>query len=222
MSFRTARFGADLPGIECLTDRDGQLRGDPLTMKLYDDWRVARQTVLRRRTMVGPTEIPDTVRASIRRVFGEDLDPRDAVERILADVHRRGDRALREWTSRIEGVELGELEVPAGDLQVAYENIPSDLADGLRLADERIREFHSNQPVRSWSMAALGGTLGQRVTPLARVGVYVPGGTAPLPSVTIRTHRSLAANRPEPSAPGRHRVSFPGLTVASGGPGVAG
>ena len=151
-------------------------------MKLYDDWRVARQTVLRRRTMVGPTEIPDTVRASIRRVFGEDLNPRDAVERILADVHRRGDRALREWTSRIEGVELGELEVPTGDLQVAYENIPSDLADGLRLAAERIREFHSNQPVRSWSMAALGGTLGQRVTPLARVGVYVPGGTAPLPS----------------------------------------
>jgi histidinol dehydrogenase len=60
--------------------------------------------------------------------------------------------------------------------------IPGDLANALRLAASRIRQFHSHQPLPSWSTGSMGGRLGQRVTPLRRVGVYVPGGTAPLPS----------------------------------------
>jgi len=182
VSLSAAASRADLRDIEWLTDREGQGRGDQLGIKLYEDWRDAQRTVLRRKTMAELTEVPGTVQAGIRRVFGRDLTPRDAVEQILADVRQRGDQALREWTSRIDRVELGDLEVPENALREAYEAIPEELAGALRLAADRIREFHASQPVASWSTSDMGGTLGQRVTPLARVGVYVPGGTAPLPS----------------------------------------
>ena len=60
--------------------------------------------------------------------------------------------------------------------------LPDDLQASLRMAAERIRAFHARQPIPTWSTTELGGVLGQNVTPLDRVGVYVPGGTAPLPS----------------------------------------
>jgi histidinol dehydrogenase len=60
--------------------------------------------------------------------------------------------------------------------------LPGDLREALELAAGRIQDFHARQPLPSWESDAMGGRLGQRATPLARVGVYVPGGTAPLPS----------------------------------------
>jgi histidinol dehydrogenase len=151
-------------------------------LKIYDDLEQARQTVLRRRDMMNLDEVPEPVRASIRRVFGEDLMPEAAVARILAAVRARGDEALREWTSRIEGLTLDSFEVPAKAWKAAYNALPPDLAKALTLATERIRDFHARQPIPSWTTTDLGGTLGQRMVPLQRVGVYVPGGTAPLPS----------------------------------------
>ena len=153
-------------------------------MRIYEDWEEARRTVLRRRDMVVFDEVPEPVRASIRRVFGEELTPDEAVARILADVRRRGDEAMRDWTARIDGLVLDTIEVPAEDWEAAHDSLPADLADALDLAAERIRAFHARQPISSlsWTTTEMGGTLGQRVTPLARVGVYVPGGAAPLPS----------------------------------------
>jgi len=156
-------------------------------LRIYDDWKQARQTVLRRRDMMALDEVPEPVRAGIRRVFGEELAPKEVVARILADVRQRGDEAPRDWTARIDGLTDDDLEVPAEALAAAYESLPSDLADALDLAADRIHAFHARQPIPSWTTTDLGGTLGQRVTPLQRVGFYVPGGTAPLPSSLLMT-----------------------------------
>jgi histidinol dehydrogenase len=151
-------------------------------LRIYDDWQQARQTVLRRRDMMALDEVPEPVRAGIRRVFGEELTPEEAVARILADVRQRGDEALCHWTACIDSLTLDDFEVSAEEWKTAYNALPPDLAEALNLAAERIRAFHARQPIPSWTTMEMGGTLGQRVTPLQRVGVYVPGGTAPLPS----------------------------------------
>jgi histidinol dehydrogenase len=132
-------------------------------------------------------QVPEPVRAGIRRVFGRDLTPEQAVAEILSDVSHRGDEALRDWTRRVDGSTPVDwmpegFEVPAAAWESAYGALPADLADALDLAAERIQDFHARQPIASWETHDMGGTLGQRVTPLERVGVYVPGGTAPLPS----------------------------------------
>jgi histidinol dehydrogenase len=151
-------------------------------MKLYTDWREAKRTILHRRDLMAHGDVPETVQTGILRVFGERLAPDEAVARILSDVRLRGDEALIDWTARIDDVTLDRLEVPVETWQAAHEQLPADLAEALSLSAGRIRAFHARQPVSSWTVADEGGTLGQRVTPLARVGVYVPGGTAPLPS----------------------------------------
>jgi histidinol dehydrogenase len=163
-----------------------------VTLKIYENLEEARRTVLQRRDMLVLDQVPEPVRAGIRRVFGEDLTPEAAVAQILTDVRERGDQALRDWTRRVDGetapdLTSGDFEVPAAAWERAYEALPADLAAALELAAERIRDFHVRQPVASWETAEMGGTVGQRVTPLRRVGVYVPGGTAPLPSSLLMT-----------------------------------
>ena len=141
----------------------------------------AQQTILRRERALEP-ELTPALRERMERIFGEPLTPAAAVARILSDVRARGDAALYDWTARIDGVALSRLDVPAADLRAAAEALPADLGDSLCLAATRIRAFHALQPLASWTTDTLGGRLGQRVRPLRRVGVYVPGGTAPLPS----------------------------------------
>jgi histidinol dehydrogenase len=156
----------------------------PEVLTLYEDWEQARQTVLCRRDTADLGKVSGAVREGIQRVFGEDLEPPAAVACILADVRERGDDALRDWTARIDGLTLDELEVPAETWESAYNTLPHDLVEAMRLSAERIHAFHLRQPVSSltWSTTDLGGTLGQRVVPVECVGVYAPGGTAPLPS----------------------------------------
>lgn len=146
------------------------------------DWREALQTLLRRAPGAWFEEIPPPVQEHIQRTFGEPLTPEQAVARILRDVRERGDVALREWTARLDGVRVDDLEVPRAAWEAAWKALSPSLRDALSLAADRIRRFHAEQPLSSWSTARLGGLMGQRVVPLDRVGVYVPGGTAPLPS----------------------------------------
>ncbi|MFO7661870.1 MAG: histidinol dehydrogenase [Chloroflexota bacterium] len=144
----------------------------------------AKTTILRR-DLTFNSPVPQAVRTSLQRIFGEDLTPDEAVSRLLKDVQQRGDKALLEWTERIDGVVLDNLAVHPADIQAAHASISGDLRDGLQLAANRIRDFHARQRVQSWTTTSLGGRLGQRVSPLRRVGVYVPGGTAPLPSTLL-------------------------------------
>lgn len=152
---------------------------EPL-LRIYNP-EEARGTILYRAPWE-EREIPEALRVSIRRVMGEDLTPAEAVARILADVRARGDAAVREWTWRTDGVALDDLEVPPEACRAAWDGLEPGLRQALALAAERITRFHERQPSGSWVDWSEGGALGQLVRPLTRVGVYVPGGTAPLPS----------------------------------------
>ena len=157
------------------------VKGNALMIAIYEN-PAAGARILNRRTMQTVDEVPAAVLASIARVFGEPLTPEAAVARLLADVRARGDCALREWTQRIDGVTIDTLEIPREAWEAAYRSLAPTLSAALEHARVRIREFHERQPIPSWSTDAMGGTLGQRLVPLEHVGLYVPGGTAPLPS----------------------------------------
>lgn len=149
-------------------------------LKIYDA-REAKETILRREHWL-EHDIPDSLKQSLEDLFGEPLSPEQAVRRILNDVRSEGDAALRYWTERIDGARLEQFTVPTAQIAAAAQAIPGELLAALQLAAERIRDFHSRQPLPDWSTTEMGGVMGQRVTPLQRVGIYVPGGTAPLPS----------------------------------------
>jgi histidinol dehydrogenase len=144
------------------------------------DLSEAEQTILRRKPQ--GEEIPPVLREGLARVFGGPVTPAEGVRRILADVRTGGDSAVARWTEKIDGKRIDDPSVPAAEWRAAYDRLPEGLKRSLTLAAERIRAFHSRQPIPAWTTGELGGTLGQLVTPLRRAGVYVPGGTAPLPS----------------------------------------
>jgi histidinol dehydrogenase len=112
-----------------------------------------------------------------------------AVASILADVKARGDAAVLEYTRRFDRApadSVAALEVPGAELKRARGRIPKASRAALETAVRRVRNFHRKQQAGSWHFRDRAGTvLGQRVTPLDRVGIYVPGGTAAYPSSVI-------------------------------------
>jgi histidinol dehydrogenase len=149
-------------------------------LKLYDPL-TARRTILKR-APVDDMEVPPSVQERITRTFGEPLTPAQVVERILRDVRLRGDPALAEWTEKLDGRPSTRFRVSEEELQAALAALPAEQRAALELSAGRVRRFHQAQPVTSWMTQALGGTLGQYVRPIRRVGLYIPAGTAPLPS----------------------------------------
>ena len=129
--------------------------------------------------------VPQSVLDRNEQVFGERLTPTQVVERILADVRARGDEALRDWTERLDGTRPVELRVPSAEIEAAQ--IEPELHDAIRLAVSRVRAFYTQQPAHGFLEHGPDGALGQLVRPLGRVGVYVPGGLAPLISTLIHT-----------------------------------
>jgi len=119
----------------------------------------------------------------------QDAKIEQAVAGILLDVRRRGDAAVLEYTRRFDGVQapdMGALELPRARLERALASLPAAQADALAIAASRIRAFHERQVAHSWSYTEADGTqLGQQVTPLERVGIYVPGGKAAYPSTVL-------------------------------------
>ena len=112
-----------------------------------------------------------------------------AVAAILNDVRLRGDEAVLEYTSRFDRLALtgaGQMELPADELRAAFEGLPDDQRAALEAAAARVTEYHKRQVQPSWSYHDADGTLlGQQVTPLDRVGLYVPGGKAAYPSSVL-------------------------------------
>jgi len=127
--------------------------------------------------------------ALARSGTAQDATLQDVVRRILADVRARGDASVLEYAARFDRVEarsVSELEVPKVRLQEALGRIPPAQAAALRNAAARIRTFHERQVQQSWDYEdAEGVKLGQRITPLERVGLYVPGGKAAYPSSVL-------------------------------------
>ncbi|MEO7009263.1 MAG: histidinol dehydrogenase, partial [Caldimonas sp.] len=121
-----------------------------------------------------------------------DREIEERVAAILDDVRARGDAAVLDYTQRFDGLRaesVAALEIPAAELQAALRSIPIGQRNALEAAARRVRDFHERQLDacgRSWSYRDADGTLlGQKVTPLDRVGIYVPGGKAAYPSSVL-------------------------------------
>ncbi len=119
----------------------------------------------------------------------QDASIEKVVADILADVRRRGDAAVVEYTNRFDRRQVqsaGALELPAALLRDAVDGLPADQRAALEAAAQRVRAYHEHQKAASWSFVdADGNRLGQKVTPLDRVGLYVPGGKAAYPSSVL-------------------------------------
>ena len=124
----------------------------------------------------------------LNRSQGEDQDVSAVVRDIIADVRARGDAALLEYTARFDRltVAAADLVIPPSRLKAALEAIPADQAEALQTAAARVQRYHERQRIESWDYTEDDGTvLGQQVTPLERVGLYVPGGKAAYPSSVL-------------------------------------
>ena len=113
-------------------------------------------------------------------------DVETAVLEIINQVRQRGDAALREYTERFDRFRTDSFELPKEKLEAARNVAPSDAVATLASAAERIRVYHERQKIESWRYTDADGVLlGQKVTPLERVGVYAPGGKASYPSSVL-------------------------------------
>ncbi|MDD1630927.1 MAG: histidinol dehydrogenase [Methylococcaceae bacterium] len=122
----------------------------------------------------------------------DESDDRDIHQRVLdiiADVRKKGDKAVIDYTNRFDHrtiTQAGELELSKETLKSAWEKLPVDKKQALQTAADRIRAYAEHQKMQSWQYTEADGTvLGQKVTPLDRAGLYVPGGKAAYPSSVL-------------------------------------
>jgi len=130
---------------------------------------------------------------SPREVVGELRRPggflsgrvREAARRIVEDVRERGDEALLEYTARFDGVRPEPLRVPQDEIDRARGALSPELEESFGVAVENVRAFHEREMDRSWEQSRGGATTGQRVRPIRRAGLYVPGGHGAYPSTLV-------------------------------------
>ena len=153
-------------------------------MRIVHDLEEARSTILRRQP--AGQSIPPSVAERLREVFGEDLTPDQAVDRILEDVRARGDVAVRYYSLKLDGQQPDPMEVPRGEIESAAAQVEAELLEAMTVAADRIRDFHLRQLPQDW-FDTRRGMVGQVFRPLDRAGIYVPGGTAAYPSTILMT-----------------------------------
>ncbi len=145
----------------------------------------AADSILTRIDPLDLSSLPDGALQRTRDLFGPEATPESSVLHMLRDVRAEGDRAVRRYAKLLDDADLEELEIPASELDDAWESIPDDLKRALSLAAERITRFHEATLPRDW--VDLGDGLGELIRPLERVGLYAPGGTAAYPSTVLMT-----------------------------------
>jgi len=135
--------------------------------------------------------------ATLDALLAFDNSTDDAIEKtvaeVLANVRKRGDAAVLEYTQRFDrlaAASMQALELPLAELAAAFDGLPADQRHALEQAAQRVRSYHERQKLDSWEYEELseemrGTRLGQKVTPLDRVGLYVPGGKAAYPSSVL-------------------------------------
>jgi histidinol dehydrogenase len=160
-----------------------------MPIRLFDDLTAARQTLLRR-VPLDQVSVPDSLLARIEQIFGARLTPAQAVDQILHEVRTDGDAAVQRWSTTLDGF-AGPFEVPPAAITAAVQRTEPALLDALHLAAAELERFHRRQTRTSWVDFQPEGALGQLVVPLDRVGLYVPGGAAPLPSSLL--HAAIPA-----------------------------
>lgn len=130
-----------------------------------------------------------TLRKLLAFDASQDASIEQATAAILHDVQVRGDEAVLEYTQRFDKVTattMAALEISKQQCQAALNDLPTEQRQALKAAAERVRQYHEHQRAESWSYTEADGTvLGQKITPLDRVGLYVPGGKAAYPSSVL-------------------------------------
>ncbi|MFA4913747.1 MAG: histidinol dehydrogenase [Burkholderiaceae bacterium] len=132
-------------------------------------------------------------RARLNTLLAVEAEQDEAIDRaaadILADVRRRGDDALLHYTQkfdRVQAQDMAALEIPKAEWHAALAALPAAQRNALETAAERVRDYHEHQRAETWTYTdSEGNMLGQQVTPLDRVGLYVPGGKAAYPSSVL-------------------------------------
>ncbi|MBG9542363.1 histidinol dehydrogenase [Cytobacillus firmus] len=113
-------------------------------------------------------------------------EQRAIVKNIIESVRKNGDQALKEYTEKFDGISLDGLKVPLAEIEEALSQVDGKILEIIKEAAENIRSFHEKQLRPSWMTTEENGTvLGQKITPLDSVGLYVPGGTAAYPSSVL-------------------------------------
>lgn len=141
----------------------------------------AKRTILKRNSFNLIEYSPATIERTVH-YFGKDVSPPQAVEKIILSVYKDGDAAVKKWSLVLDQFAGESFVLEKSDLFEAWSSVSPRSQQILQTTTDRIRSFHEKQPIQSWITNALGGKLGQRFSPISKVGVYVPGGTAPLPS----------------------------------------
>src|SRR5665648_119960 len=122
----------------------------------------------------------------IARTGGIDAEVLGVASRIVDDVRERGDAALRELTEQHDRVVIGEFAVSEQEIEEALTEVTDEFRQAIAMAALAIEQFHERQVPQSWFTTDEGGVfLGQKVTPIRRVGIYVPGGRARYPSSVL-------------------------------------
>jgi len=150
------------------------------TVKGFDKAR----ELLTREDYWGSLTAPPRLTAQIKQVFGEELSVQGVVDRIIGDVRRKGDKALLDYTEKLDGVRLDSLEVDGREIAAAYDVTDKELISALEYAARRIRDFHVACGHKA-GLIPIDKHLKQQILPLQRVGLYVPGGTAAYPSTVL-------------------------------------
>ncbi|HEY9122016.1 MAG TPA: histidinol dehydrogenase [Brevefilum sp.] len=152
-------------------------------LKIYTS-EEAQNTILKR-VPLDDMPVSTHMLEGINQLFGAPLTPHEAVRQILREIRSEGDDALRRWSRLLDGLDKADFRVPLSEIRAAVGKISDETTQALKESIERIRRFYSQQPLSSWSFQDGAGSLGQLVRPIRRVGIYVPGGTAPLPSSVL-------------------------------------
>ncbi len=124
------------------------------------------------------------IATQIKQTFGKELSLQQVVDLIINEVRNKGDKALFDYTKKLDGAELDSLEVSRQEVTAAYDEVDKKLIPALELAAERIRSFHLACGHKA-GVIPIDRYLGQQICPLNRVGLYVPGGTAAYPSTVL-------------------------------------
>ncbi len=152
-------------------------------MRIIRNAEEGRKLLLDRRPLE-TEELPMEIRETTFRTFGQELAPEEVVRRIIRDVREDGDNAIRFYNSRLDGGSSDELRVSDAEVRAAYDAVDAEVVEALKFAAGRIRNYHELQ-LRGSMVDFNQGGLGQVTRALQRVGVYIPGTRAPLPSSVL-------------------------------------
>src|SRR5688500_10304282 len=147
-----------------------------MTLRIAFGADEARRTVLLRQTASEP-ELGETGKALTRQVFGEDLPAAAAVQRIIRDVRREGDAAVRRYCEAFDGGANDPFEMSPAEIEASVNAIEPELREALEFAAGRVRRYHEGQLKRTLA-SYLDDGLGVQVRPIETVGLYAPGTAA--------------------------------------------